>query len=338
MLKEEQLYQGVYNGIASNIDTNYVNDNSVRKYGSHSSAVADEYVDLQDEGLKQKVWDDDVSFDAVKRANKNLHEESNDLALICNAIENLQRRVSELEDSNKSIADIMYERSRDMRKLDDRLHEVERGNFVGIPMDDSEDESSIGCLSGYDGSGDKELNIPVKLDDKGIDFFAGLKDIAKATDKDKKSDKSDKEEKVLPDSDEDDSAMGRPFCKVVKGKVLKQDLYKGVGINEYKFPKSATYRIDYMHFFRNMYKWGAFDGFEVQLLSSNQPIVRERALLCLGNIDFAIVTIESRDRNQEGFYSIMVDNIRLIPSFFKLGKIFGAKTYPEFMDAIEVKR
>ena len=170
------------------------------------------------------------------------------------------------------------------------------------------------------------MNIPVKLDDKGVDFFAGLKD---------KVTKSDEEEKVLPKYDEDDSAMGRPFCKVVKGKILKQDLSDGVDINEYKFPKSATYRIDHMHFFRNMHKWGAFDGFEVQLLSSNRPIEGERALLCLGNIDFAIVTIENRSLG--GNYA-KVKDVRFIPSFFKLGKIFGAKTYPEFMDAIEVTR
>ena len=139
-------------------------------------------------------------------------------------------------------------------------------------------------------------------------------------------------------ADEDDSAMGRPFCKVVKGKPVERlDLAKKVDINEYKFPKSATYRIDYMHFFRNMHKWGAFDGFIVQLLSSEDPIVGERALLCLGNIDFAIVTIEDKWLKREGIFS-MVDNIRLIPSFFKLGKMFGAKTYPEFMDAIEVTR
>lgn len=139
-------------------------------------------------------------------------------------------------------------------------------------------------------------------------------------------------------ADEDDSAMGRPFCKVVKGKPVERlDFAKKVDINEYKFPKSDTYMIDYMHFFRNMHKWDAFDGFEVQLLSSNQPIVGERALLRLGNIDFAIVTIEDGWLKREGISSI-VDNIRLIPSFFKLGKIFGAKTYPEFMDAIEVIR
>lgn len=238
------------------------------------------------------------------------------------AIENLQGRVFELEKLNKSVAE-----------LDDRLHEVERGNFVGIPTK----ESSVGRLLGYDGSGDKELNILVKLDDKGVDFFAGLKDIAKEADKDKKSDKSDEEEKVSSKSDEDDSAMGRPFCKVVKGKVLKQDLYKGVDINEYKFPKSATYRIDYMHFFRNMHRWGAFNGFRVELSSSNIPIEGERALLCLGNIDFAVVTIKNSLAGCDGI-SCIVDNIRLIPSFFKLGKIFGAKTYPEFMDAIEVTR
>ena len=138
-------------------------------------------------------------------------------------------------------------------------------------------------------------------------------------------------------ADEAGSAMGRPFCKVVKGKILKQDLSDGVDINKYKFPKLDTYMIDYMHFFRNMHKWDAFDGFEVQLLSSNQPIVGERALLRLGNIDFAIVTIEDRLVGCDGV-SCIVDNIRLIPSFFKLGKIFGAKTYPEFMDAIEVIR
>lgn len=138
--------------------------------------------------------------------------------------------------------------------------------------------------------------------------------------------------------DEADSVMGRPFCKVVKGKPVERlDLAKKVDINKYKFPKSDTYMIDYMHFFRNMHKWDAFGGFEVQLLGSNQPIVGERALLRLGNIDFAIVTIEDSWLKREGISSI-VDNIRLIPSFFKLGKIFGAKTYPKFMDAIEVIR
>lgn len=328
-------------------------------------SIHDNIRDLQKD--LEKIYD--VMMDFVDEHNKNYNELKNqekELKLIETVITRQDKAISRLEqkinkmqswaddsedlkpvdgapasDNNEEILNLRLAIKKlqgrvfkSVAKLDDRLHEVEQGNFVGIPTK----ESSVGRLSGYDGSGDKELNIPVKLDDKGVDFFAGLKDIAKAADKDKESDKSDEEEKVLPDSDEDDSAMGRPFCKVVKGKVLKQDLYKGVGINEYKFPKSATYRIDYMHFFRNMYKWGAFDGFEVQLLSSNQPIVRERALLCLGNIDFAIVTIESRDRNQEGFYSIMVDNIRLIPSFFKLGKIFGAKTYPEFMDAIEVTR
>ena len=250
--------------------------------------------------------DEGVDLRATERTNRD-----EEILNMRDAIENLQRRVFELERLNKTIAE-----------LDDRLCLVERdvNTLHG---------SSTGRILSYAGSGDKELNIPVKLDDKGIDFFAGLKD--------KISSKSDEEEKVLPKSDEDDSAMGRPFCKVVKGKILKQDLSDGVDINKYKFPKLDTYMIDYMHFFRNMHKWDAFDGFEVQLLSSNQPIVGERALLRLGNIDFAIVTIEDSWLKREGISSI-VDNIRLIPSFFKLGKIFGAKTYPEFMDAIEVMR
>ncbi len=271
--EEKQLHKGVYNGIASNIDDNYINDNSVRKCGSQSSAVAEEHV-------KQKIWDDDVSLEAVERANKNMHEELSGLTLICNAIENLQRRVAELE---------------------------------------KDKESSIGRLSGY----------PVESDDKGIDFFAGLKDKVSPKDKDE-SKESDK-------CNEEDSNMGRPFCKVVKGKMLKQDLFGGVDINEYKFPKSATYRIDYMHFFRNMHRWGSFDGFGVELSSSNRPIQGERALLCLGNIDFAVVTIKSYDL-KDSIYFVNVTDVRLIPSFFKLGKIFGAKTYPEFMDAIEVTR
>ena len=244
-LPEEQLYQGVYNGIASNIDTN-----------------------------SQGYWKESKS---VEEVNKNSHEESSELTLICNAIENLQRRVAELE---------------------------------------KDKELSVGRLSGN----------PVESDDKGIDFFAGLKD--KASPKDK--DESNK-------SDEEDSSMGRPFCKVVKGKMLKQDLSASVNINDYKFPKSSTYRIDYVEFFRNMNKMGSFYGFEVRLLSSNRPIQGERALLCLGNIDFAIVTIKSCDLG-DSIYFAKVENVRFIPSFFKLGKIFGAKTYPEFMDAIEVTR
>ena len=246
-LPEEQLYQGVYNGIASNIDTNsqgYVEESK-----------------------------------SVEEVNKNSHEESSGLTLICNAIENLQRRVAELE---------------------------------------KDKELSVGRLSGN----------PVKSDDKGIDFFAGLKD---------KVTKSDEEEKVSPKSDDEDSAMGRPFCKVVKGKMLKQDLSVSVDVNDYKFPKSATYRIDYMDFFKNINKMGSFFGFEVKLLDSNRPIEGERALLCLGNIDFAVVTIKSYDL-KNSIYFAKVESVRLIPSFFKLGKIFGAKTYPEFMDAIEVTR
>ena len=102
--------------------------------------------------------------------------------------------------------------------------------------------------------------------------------------------------------DEAGSAMERPFCAVVKGKPVERlDLAKKVDINEYKFPKSATYRIDYMHFFRNMHKWGAFDGFIVQLLSSEDPIVGERALLRLGNIDFAIVGFSSKKLDKASF-------------------------------------
>lgn len=373
MTPEEKSYQGVYNGITSNVDTNYINDNSVRKYGSHSSAVADEYVDLQSEGLKQKIWDDEVSPEAVERANKNMYEEDagvdvtkevneainkpvetilsirKDIKDLQEALENIcgvmmdfvdehNKGYDELKNHEKKfrlIETIITRQDKAISRLEQKINKMQSRtddsgdlkSVDGAPASDNQQESSTGRLLGYLGSGDKELNIPVKLDDKGIDFFAGLKDIAKEADKDKESDKSD----------EDDSAMGRPFCKVVKGKMLKQDLSEGVDINEYKFPKSATYRINYMHFFRNMHRWGSFNGFEVELSSSNRPIQGERALLCLGNIDFAIVTIKSYGFDGS-IYFANVEDVRLIPSFFKLGKIFGAKTYPEFMDAIEVTR
>lgn len=251
------------------------------EYDPYYSVPVKEYTN------SQGYWKE---YESTEEVNKNSHEESSGLTLICNAIENLQRRVAELE---------------------------------------KDKELSVGRLSGN----------PVESDAKGIDFFAGLKDKVspKGEDESKESDKSNGEEKVLPDSNEDDSNMGRPFCKVVKGKMLKQDLSVSVNINDYKFPKSSTYRIDYMEFFRNMNKMGSLYGFEVRLLSSNRPIQGERALLCLGNIDFAIVTI--KDCSFDGFiYFAKVENVRFIPSFFKLGKIFGAKTYPEFMDAIEVTR
>lgn len=283
---------------------------------------------------KMQSWTDDSEdlkpLDGAPTSDNN--EEILNLRL---AIENLQRRVFELEKLNKSVVE-----------LDDRLHEVERGNFVGIPTE----ESSVGRLSGYHGSGEKELDIPVKLDDKGIDFFAGLKDIAKEADKDKKSDKSDEEEKVLPghdeeekvlpEHDEDDSEMGRPFCKVVKGKpVERKDLCEGMSETiQIMLGVYDVYDIDYTHFFKNMHRWNSFSHFEVRLTGEKMPKHEEDILLRLGNVYFASAKVNDYWLRFTSRTSVNVEKIRLIPSFFKLGKIFGAKTYPEFMDAIEVTK
>lgn len=414
MLKEEQLYQGVYNGIASNIDTNSVEipkeeiydegvnlcetereNKNMHKDEEAGINITKEVNEAIDEPAKailsihdnirdlqkdlEKIYD--VMMDFVDEHNKNYNELKNqekELKLIGTVITRQDKAISRLEqkinkmqswvddsedlksvdgapasDNNEEILNLRLAIKnlqgrvfKSVAKLDDRLHEVEQGNFVGIPTK----ESSVGRLSGYDGSGDKELNIPVKLDDKGVDFFAGLKDIAKAADKDKKSDKSDEEEKVLPghdeeekvlpEHDEDDSAMGRPFCKVVKGKpVERKDLCKGMSETiQIMLGVYDVYDIDYTHFFKNMHRWNSFSHFEVRLTGEKMPKHEEDILLRLGNVYFASAKVNDYWLRFTSRTSVNVEKIRLIPSFFKLGKIFGAKTYPEFMDAIEVKR
>ena len=355
MIPEEKLYQGVYNGIASNIDPNYVNDNSVRKYGSRSSAVADEYVDLQG-GKEQKFYDDEVSPKAVERANKSIHEKDAGINITkevneavnepAKAILSIHDDIRDLQRSLEKICDVMMEfvdkYNKDYNKFNGQIKELQgkqksptgwlgSEHEIVAPVNDNENKLLTGGLLGSLGSGSKDSNTLAGIYTKDVNFFAGLKD---------KVTKSDEEEKVLPDSDEDDSVMGRPFCKVVKGKpVERKDLYEGMSENiQIMLGVYDVYDIDYTHFFKNMCRLGSFSRFEVRLTGEKMPKHGETILLRLGNVYFALATVNDYWLRFTSRTSVNVEKNRLIPSFFKLGKIFGAKTYPEFMDAIEVTR
>lgn len=355
MLPEEKLYQDTYNGIASNID-----NNSVRR---PKEEICDEGVDLceTERANKNMHKDEEAGVNITERVNaiandhikailsvqddiKDLQEAlENTCAVMMELVNKRDKDYDELKNHEKKlrlIETIITRQDKTISKHEQKINKMqlkaddsEDLNPVdGAPASDNQQEFSTGGLLGSLGSSSKDSNISVRPYTKGIDFFAGLKD--------KVSSKDEEESKESNKFDEDDSAMGRPFCKVVKGKpVERKDLYEGMSEKiQIMSAVYDVYDIDYTHFFKNMHKLGSFSRFEVRLTGEKMPKHEEDILLRLGNVYFASAKVNDYWLRFTSRTSVNVEKIRLIPSFFKLGKIFGAKTYPEFMDAIEVKR